>query len=284
MKMKGDEASGELCIRIVRDDWSGLGVNVASRGLDMAPLLLMSFSSGADALIGLKKPMAVVAIVDEDADFFLRIEGNISPDNIPLPFFGKDDLERTFIDAIIACTGVDRGRISLPRGLLPGSVVIPTVIQGGQPAALDIVTEFEEHVKSKSDIYGETEFHKMTAEAGLGVRMVRTESEASIAPSDAAVRAAAVREAAGSAAAAREKVVEEEVSGGQNEPFHLSILKGRGMKGMDVDGSSDPYCKLTWRKDVYETGVQGCTLEPEWNETFALVYNVSNGKGKEGRK
>eukprot|EP00918_Siedleckia_nematoides_P060372 GHVU01131785.1.p1 GENE.GHVU01131785.1~~GHVU01131785.1.p1 ORF type:complete len:278 (-),score=43.42 GHVU01131785.1:680-1513(-) len=277
MKMKGDEASGELCIRIVRDDWSGQGVEVASRDIDICPSVV---ESSADY----KKPTSVVAIVDEDADFFLRIEGNISPDNIPLPFFGKDGLESTFIDAIIACTGVDRGRISLPRGLLPGSVVIPTVIQGGQPAALDIVTEFEEHVKSKSDIYGETEFHKMTAEAGLGVRMVRTESEASIAPSDAAVRAAAVREAAGSAAAAREKVVEEEVSGGQNEPFHLSILKGRGMKGMDVDGSSDPYCKLTWRKDVYETGVQGCTLEPEWNETFALVYNVSNGKGKEGRK
>eukprot|EP00918_Siedleckia_nematoides_P098825 GHVU01216191.1.p1 GENE.GHVU01216191.1~~GHVU01216191.1.p1 ORF type:complete len:328 (-),score=62.97 GHVU01216191.1:361-1269(-) len=81
------------------------------------------------------------------------------------------------------------------------------------------------------------------------------------------------------AVAAKEAAAKEAVPESVDEQWHLSIKKGRGLKAMDAStAKSDPFCRLTWRNVTHETTVQPATLEPDWNETMILKYNVGGGR------
>jgi len=50
----------------------------------------------------------------------------------------------------------------------------------------------------------------------------------------------------------------------------VKILDGKNLPAADLNGYSDPYCKIYWGGHMAKTSVKKRTLNPYWNETFSL--------------
>lgn len=51
----------------------------------------------------------------------------------------------------------------------------------------------------------------------------------------------------------------------------MQVLHANKIRGADVGGSSDPFCKVKLGPFKAKTRVLKKTLDPEWNETFIFV-------------
>lgn len=57
---------------------------------------------------------------------------------------------------------------------------------------------------------------------------------------------------------------------GQAGSVIITLLEARGLRGVDKNGTSDPYVRVkAGRYQIYKTQVIPKTLDPEWNETFS---------------
>lgn len=54
------------------------------------------------------------------------------------------------------------------------------------------------------------------------------------------------------------------------------VLHANNLRGADVNGSSDPFCKVKLGPFKAKTRVLKKTLDPEWNETFIFVLEADN--------
>jgi len=52
--------------------------------------------------------------------------------------------------------------------------------------------------------------------------------------------------------------------------LQVKILDGKNLPAADLNGYSDPYCKIYWGGHMAKTSVKKRTLNPYWNETFSL--------------
>lgn len=74
----------------------------------------------------------------------------------------------------------------------------------------------------------------------------------------------------------KKKVHGSSAKGGFKGELSVTVVKARGLKAADDDGTSDPYCEVSIRdakkNEALEekTHRKKDTLEPEWNETFTL--------------
>ena len=54
----------------------------------------------------------------------------------------------------------------------------------------------------------------------------------------------------------------------------VHVIEARGLKPMDLDGTSDPYVILEIEKQRIETTYKKSTLDPVWNESFTFDINL----------
>ncbi len=52
--------------------------------------------------------------------------------------------------------------------------------------------------------------------------------------------------------------------------LNLTICQARGVKPMDWNGYSDPYCVIHIGDELAKTSFKAVTLDPVWNEKFIL--------------
>jgi len=50
----------------------------------------------------------------------------------------------------------------------------------------------------------------------------------------------------------------------------VTVCDAKGVKPMDWNGYSDPYCVLTFGHEKTKTSFKAVTLDPVWNEDFSL--------------
>lgn len=53
--------------------------------------------------------------------------------------------------------------------------------------------------------------------------------------------------------------------------MYISVLRGRNLTASDVNGKSDPYCRVTLGNKTFSTTVQPNTLDPEWQQSVAFI-------------
>jgi Ca2+-binding EF-hand superfamily protein len=56
----------------------------------------------------------------------------------------------------------------------------------------------------------------------------------------------------------------------KNAMLNISVIEAKGLKPLDYNGLSDPYCILHLDEQTQKTNYQPETLDPIWNEDFSL--------------
>ena len=53
--------------------------------------------------------------------------------------------------------------------------------------------------------------------------------------------------------------------------LNLQVIRGKEFASMDINGSSDPYCKLKYGEKTFQTRIIMENLNPEWDEDFDMI-------------
>eukprot|EP00918_Siedleckia_nematoides_P078318 GHVU01171367.1.p1 GENE.GHVU01171367.1~~GHVU01171367.1.p1 ORF type:complete len:1632 (-),score=380.45 GHVU01171367.1:856-5751(-) len=145
--------------------WIG-GSRARGDGVDCLPMLHLPFSAWlADA------PDSYVVPTESEGTyckFTLRVSGQVSTSHVPAPFTSVEEFQTLFREAVALCTGVGIGRVTLPRGVRNGSILLDTAISGGGPlSAASAAHSFVKQVENQCGMWTETLFYAMATTAGL---------------------------------------------------------------------------------------------------------------------
>ena len=62
----------------------------------------------------------------------------------------------------------------------------------------------------------------------------------------------------------------------QSGVLRVKLTHAIGLKSMDSNGFSDPYCKLTFGKTTFKSKTIMKSLNPRWDETFTFRGNYQD--------
>jgi len=57
--------------------------------------------------------------------------------------------------------------------------------------------------------------------------------------------------------------------------FNHTVIEAEQLLAMDLGGSSDPFCVISFGPQTYRTGVEHRTLAPKWNQVWVMKLRFS---------